>query len=228
MLEILYQDEKLVAINKPHGLLVHRSPIAADASQFAMQMLRDQIGQHVYPCHRLDRKTSGVLLFAKEKDAQAQINLLFQERKVKKKYIAIVRGWTENQTHIDYPLTNDKGITQDAISELITYDRSEIDIPMGRYLTQRYSLVGLQPSTGRYHQLRKHMAHLRHPIIGDRPHGCNKQNRLFKEKWDIISMMLHAESLILPGPYNLQFNATYSPEFDRVLNLLSLSSKVNS
>lgn len=223
MLEILYQDDNLVAINKPHGLLVHRSPIAADASEFAMQMLRDQIDQYVYPCHRLDRKTSGVLLFAKNKETQAKINVHFQERNVTKEYIAIVRGWTEDKAHIDYALTNDRGITQDATTDMITLDRSELDIPLGKYTTQRYSLVQLHPKTGRFHQLRKHMAHLRHPIIGDRPHGCNKQNRLFKEKWDMMSMMLHARKLALPEPFQQEIMADRSEEFSRVLNLLNLS-----
>ncbi len=224
MLEILYQDDHLIAINKPHGLLVHRSPIAADASEFAIQMLRDQIDQYVYPCHRIDRKTSGVLLFAKDKATQASINSLFQERKVDKQYIAIVRGWTEDESHIDYALTNDKGITQDAVTDLITLDRSEVDIPLGKYSTQRYSLVLLKPHTGRMHQLRKHMAHLRHPIIGDRPHGCNKQNRLFREKWNMMSMMLHAKELQLPAPFDLTIEAKQSVVFTQVLDLLKLTS----
>jgi len=224
-LEIIYQDDKLVAINKPHGLLVHRSPIAADASEFAMQMLRDQINAYVYPCHRLDRKTSGVLLFAKDKETLAEINNLFEERKVSKEYIAIVRGWTEDNTHIDYALTNDRGITQDAVTDLVTLDRSEINVPLGKYTTQRYSLVKLTPKTGRYHQLRKHMAHLRNPIIGDRPHGCNKQNRLFKEKWNMMSMMLHAQKLDLPEPFDINLQASYSKEFSRVLELVNLRNR---
>ena len=152
MLEILYQDDYLVAINKPHGLLVHRSPIATDVIEFAIQMLRNQIDRYVYPCHRLDRKTSGVLLFAKDKETQATVNALFQERKIDKEYIAIVRGWTDDQTHIDYALTNDNGVIQDAVTDLITLDRSEIDVALGKYSTLRYSLVLLKPLTGRMHQ----------------------------------------------------------------------------
>ncbi len=227
VLEILYQDENLIAINKPHGLLVHRSPIAADATEFAIQILRNQIDQYVYPCHRLDRKTSGVLLFAKNKETQSAINLLFQERKVKKEYIAIVRGWTEDKTHIDYPLTNDKGITQDAITDLVTLDRSEINVPLGKYDTQRYSLVLLKPKTGRMHQLRKHMAHIRHPIIGDRPHGCNKQNRLFRDRWQMMTMMLHARQLQLIEPHYINMKSRPSSEFSRVISILDLSYSEN-
>lgn len=223
MLEILYQDEDLVAINKPHGLLVHRSPMAADVKEFAIQLLRDQIDQYVYPCHRLDRKTSGVLLFAKNKETQSQVNRYFQDKTIFKEYIAIVRGWTEDSININYPLTNEKGITQDAMTQLTTLDRSEIDIPLGKYQTQRYSLVKLEPLTGRFHQLRKHMAHLRHPIIGDRPHGCNKQNRLFKEKWNMMNMMLHAQSLTLPHPFEISIKAAQSASFKEVLETLQLS-----
>ena len=223
MLEILYQDDYLVAINKPHGLLVHRSPIATDVIEFAIQMLRNQIDRYVYPCHRLDRKTSGVLLFAKDKETQATVNALFQERKIDKEYIAIVRGWTDDQTHIDYALTNDNGVIQDAVTDLITLDRSEIDVALGKYSTQRYSLVLLKPLTGRMHQLRKHMAHLRHPIIGDRPHGCNKQNKLFRDRWKMMTMMLHARELKLPDPFGITMKASHSSEYARVLSTLELS-----
>ena len=223
MLEILYQDDYLVAINKPHGLLVHRSLIAKDVIEFAIQMLRNQIDRYVYPCHRLDRKTSGVLLFAKDKEAQATVNALFQERKIDKEYIAIVRGWTDDQTHIDYALTNDNGVIQDAVTDLITLDRSEIDVALGKYSTLRYSLVLLKPLTGRMHQLRKHMAHLRHPIIGDRPHGCNKQNKLFRDRWKMMTMMLHSRELKLPDPFGITMNASHSSEYARVLSILELS-----
>lgn len=223
MLQILYQNEALIAINKPHGLLVHRSPMAADVTEFAIQLLRAQIDQYVYPCHRLDRKTSGVLLFAKNKETLVQINQYFQNQEVSKEYISIVRGWTEDSLTIDYPLTNDKGTTQNALTELTTLDRSEISVPLGKYKTQRYSLVKLKPKTGRFHQLRKHMAHIRHPIIGDRPHGCNKQNRLFKEKWNMTEMMLHAKKLNLPDPYNLEIKAQQSETFSGVLRILDLA-----
>ena len=109
MLEILYQDPYLIAINKPHGLLVHRSPIATNTDTYAVQELRNQINQHVYPVHRLDRKTSGVLLFALEKELIPTLMKQFEEHEVKKSYLAILRGYTDDLGTIDYPLTNDKG-----------------------------------------------------------------------------------------------------------------------
>jgi tRNA pseudouridine65 synthase len=194
LLTILFENKDMVAIHKPHGLLVHKTPLATDATEFAVQILRNQIGMHVYPVHRLDRKTSGVLLFAKNREANSNLQQMFRERKVEKQYRAIVRGYTESSFTIDYALKNgDKDQEAKTTGRLI--EKFEIDIPSGKFDTSRYSLVELTPLTGRYHQLRKHMAHILHPIIGDRPHGCNKQNRLWKEHFGMTSMMLHASRL---------------------------------
>lgn len=200
MLDILYQDEYLIAINKPHGLLVHRSRIAADAKEFAIQLLRDQIGRHVLPVHRLDRKTGGVLLFALNKEVEIVMQGMFADRSVKKEYVALVRGYTDDQGQIDYPLRKENGTLQDAFTSYQTLSRAEIQIPHGNHPTSRYSLVKATPTTGRMHQLRKHFAHIFHPIIGDRPHGCNKQNRLFKANWEMETMLLHASCLTFMHP----------------------------
>lgn len=219
-LEIVFENDELIAINKPHGLLVHRSRIAADATEFAVQILRDQINQVVWPVHRLDRKTSGVLLFAKSKSINSKVQQLFQERKVSKIYKAIVRGFTPESGTIDYALTENEK-TQDAITHFKTLKHFEIDLPFGKFPTSRYSLVELKPETGRFHQLRKHMAHLRHPIIGDRPHGCNKQNKLWKEKFGMTTMLLHAERLefVLDGE-RIVMEAGIGDVFEEVLGLL--------
>ncbi len=181
MLEILYQDQYLVAINKPHGLMVHRSPIATNTDTFAVQELRNQLNLHVYPAHRLDRKTSGVLLFALDKEVLPALQTQFAARTLEKTYWAILRGYSEDKGTIDYALTNDKGKTQEAVTHYKTLQRTEIEVPFGKHTSSRYSLVEAKPETGRMHQLRKHFAHILHPIIGDRPHGCNKQNKLFLE-----------------------------------------------
>lgn len=199
-LTLLFEDETLIAVHKPNGLLVHRTKIATDAEEFALQLLRDQIGQKVFPTHRLDRKTSGVLLFAKDEDTNRLMQIQFMEKEVSKTYKAIVRGWTDDAGTIDYALTNDSGKTQDAITHYKTLQRTEIDLPNGKFSTARFSLVELTPETGRMHQLRKHLAHILHPIIGDRPHGCNKQNKLFLERFSMIEMMLHAENLTFIHP----------------------------
>lgn len=226
-LEIIYQDEYFVAINKPHGLLVHRSSIAADAEVFALQLLRDQIQQFVYPIHRLDRKTSGVLLFGLDKETTRLLQKGIEEKTTIKEYWAIVRGHFPPQVLVDYPLTNDDGKLQDAITKLLLSQHFEIDVPLGLHSTSRYSLIQAFPETGRMHQIRKHCNHLRHPIIGDRPHGCNKQNKLFKERWEMTTMMLHAKSLSLQHPITnlpLKIEATLSEEFQRVLKILASST----
>lgn len=198
-LEVVFENEELIAINKPHGLLVHRSPMARDVKEFAIQILRDQIGQYVYPIHRLDRKTSGVLLFAKSKAVLPPIQRLFEARKINKKYIALVRGYTPGKGSIDYALTHDEK-TKEAQTDFVSLEQFEINLPFGPHATSRYSLVELIPHTGRFHQLRKHMAHIFHPIIGDRPHGCNKQNKLWKDHFQMINMLLHATALSFEYP----------------------------
>lgn len=221
--DILFRDEHLIAINKPHGLLVHRSSIAADADEFAIQLLRDQIGMKVNPVHRIDRKTGGVLLFAFNKDVEIAMQQQFMENKVNKKYLAIVRGHTPDTEEIDYPLRKENGTLQDAFTAYTTLYRAELPVPFGAHSTSRYSLVEVIPQTGRMHQIRKHMAHVFHPIIGDRTHGCNKQNKLFTEKWEMNTMLLHASQLSFGHPVtpeNVVINALLQDEFKRVMQLM--------
>lgn len=223
MLEIVYQDDHLIAINKPHGLLVHRSTIANDAKEFALQMLRDQVNRHVSPVHRLDRKTGGVLLFAFEKDVEIAMHQQFQNGQVTKKYLAILRGYAPDQLDIDYPLAKENGTIQEAFTSFVTLKRAELDIAFGKHPTSRYSLVEAQPTTGRMHQLRRHFAHIFYPIIGDRKHGCNKQNRFFKEEWEMTTMLLHASELAFIHPVTKQeveIKAAVQSEFSRVMELM--------
>jgi len=199
-IEIIYNSDVLVAINKPPGMMVHRTPLARDAKVFAVQSLRNQIDRHVYPLHRLDRKTSGVLLFSKAGTELDIYYRLFRERKVNKTYHAIVRGFLDDAGTIDYALLDSRGIRQEAVTDYRTLERYELGVPFGKYQTSRYSYVELKPLTGRMHQLRRHMAHIFHPIIGDRPHGCNKQNRLWKSRWGMDEMLLHARALDFVDP----------------------------
>lgn len=222
-LEIIYEDEYLIAINKPHGLLVHRSSIATNTDVYALQLLRDQVGYHVFPVHRLDRKTSGVLLFSKTAEFVSKMQAQLQEDSSVKKYTAIVRGYFPEEISVEYPLTNDKGKTQEATTLFKCIQQVEIEQPLGKHSTSRYSLIEAFPKTGRMHQIRKHLNHLRHPIIGDRPHGCNKQNRLFLEKWQLNSMMLHAHELTFIHPTSkdtVQIEADCSEEFVRISKVL--------
>ena len=223
MLEIVYQDADLIAINKPHGLLVHRSSIARDATEFALQLLKTQIGRHVSPVHRLDRKTGGILLFALNKDVERAMHQQFMNGEVEERYLAIVRGFAPDQMDIDYPLVKENGQIQDAFTSFQTLARAELPIPLGKHPSSRYSLVEARPTTGRMHQLRKHFAHIFHPIIGDRKHGCNKQNRFFKEQWDMTHMLLHASELSFCHPATnskVRIEAPVGPEFQQVMELM--------
>ena len=225
MLEIIYEDENLIAINKPHGLLVHQSSIARDATEFALQMLRDQVGKHVSPVHRLDRKTSGILLFALDKSAEIAMHQQFMNIQTDKKYLAILRGFAPDSMDIDYPLAKENGTMQDALTSFRTLQRAEVNIPFGKHATSRYSLVEATPKTGRMHQLRRHFSHILHPIIGDRTHGCNKQNKFFLEQWNMSTMLLHASELSFTHPVTserIHLKAQLHDEFKRVLEFMKI------
>ncbi|PNH92930.1 tRNA pseudouridine(65) synthase TruC [Vibrio diazotrophicus] len=215
MLEIIYQDEYLVAVNKPAGMLVHRSWLDKHETQFVMQTLRDQIGQHVFPLHRLDRPTSGVLVFALSSEIASNVMPMFANHEMVKTYHAIVRGWIEEGDELDYSLKEeldkiaDKFAKQDkeaqsAVTEYQPLAKVEVPFSTGKFPTTRYCLVEMKPKTGRKHQLRRHMAHLRHPIVGDTTHGDGKHNRLYREEYDCHRLMLHASELRFVHPYTKQ------------------------
>lgn len=211
MLEIIYQDEYMVAVNKPAGMLVHRSWLDSKETVFVMQTLRDQIGQFVYPIHRLDRPTSGVLLFALSSDVERQLAAQFESHQIEKIYHAVVCGYVEAPQTIDYPLLEqldkiaDKHATREpALQECVTHCQPiaqvECSVAIGRYPTSRFSLLELKPETGRKHQLRRHMSHIRHPIIGDSKHGDLRQNRGVSQHFAVSRLMLHASLLVLAHP----------------------------
>jgi tRNA pseudouridine65 synthase len=187
-LPILYRDEHLIAIHKPAGLLVHRTALDRHETRFAVQLLRDQIGQHVWPVHRLDRGTSGVLLFALNPDSLRAAAAQFEAGSVAKQYLAIVRGWPDAAGDIAHPLPRildkaDRGhpdalnAPQEARTRYQNLAQCELAISDGRYPTSRYALLALQPETGRRHQLRRHLKHIAHPIIGDATYGKGPHNR---------------------------------------------------
>jgi len=198
--------------------------MAADATEFALQMVRNHVGKRVYPAHRLDRKTSGVLLFTKSKDCNSEVQQMFMNREIAKSYLAIVRGYVKGDGVVDYAITHNEK-EQNAITAFKLLEHFELNLPFNNFPTSRYSLLKLVPETGRFHQLRKHMAHIFHPIIGDRPHGCNKQNRLWKENFNMNTMLLHARNLTFTrkNQKEIIIEAPYSTEFLRVLDLLNNS-----
>ncbi|QHT69404.1 pseudouridylate synthase [Rhodocytophaga rosea] len=202
LLPILYQDEHLVAINKPNGLLVHRTRIAEENKAFALQLLRNQLGQRVYPLHRLDRPTSGVLLFGLSKESAQKLMPLFEEREVAKTYLAVVRGYVKESESIEYALKEETyKEPQYALTEYKRLATVEIPVPVGRYQTARYSLVEATPLTGRMHQIRKHFAHISHYIIGDKKHGDWRHNQMFAEKLHTPFLLLHAYAVRFTHPF---------------------------
>ncbi|MFB9214607.1 tRNA pseudouridine(65) synthase TruC [Vibrio sinaloensis] len=213
MLDIIFQDEYFVAVNKPAGMLVHRSWLDKHETQFVMQTLRDQIGQHVFPLHRLDRPTSGVLIFALSSEVASQVMPMFANHEMEKTYHAIVRGWIEESGRLDYALkveldkiadkhASQEKEAQEAVTDYRPLAKAEVPHSTGKFPTTRYCLMEMKPLTGRKHQLRRHMAHLRHPIVGDTTHGDGKHNKLFREVYDSHRLLLHASSLSFIHPFS--------------------------
>ena len=219
MLEILYQDQWLIAVNKPAGMLVHRSWLDSNETRFVMQTLRDQIGQLVYPIHRLDRPTSGVLLFALDSQTANLLCQQFEQKSVQKSYLAVTRGYVRGEENgegvIDYALKvvldkiADKFAQQDkAPQSAVTFYKvlqtAEMPYAVGRYASARYSLVRLLPQTGRKHQLRRHLKHIFHPILGDTQYGDLHQNRALTAHTGCHRLMLHADKLTFSHPITQQ------------------------
>lgn len=231
-LTILYHDADYIAIDKPPGLLVHRTELAAEATEFAVQTLSAQIGQPVFPCHRLDRPTSGVLLFALQPEALVQAQRAFMNKTCTKKYLAVCRGWVSECGIIDSPLRSETNPSKirDAITHFRTISQIELAYPSGRYSTSRLSLVELTPETGRTHQLRRHLAHIRHPILGDTRHGDGAQNKLLRILCgESQGLLLRAVSLKIQFPANkvaLHISAPETLEWRHSLTKLKLHSNI--
>lgn len=211
-MEILYRDDELVAVSKPAGLAVHRGWANDDA--FAMTLLRDELGQWVYPVHRLDRGASGVLLFALSKTAARRLCERFERHEVDKRYVALVRGAPPAEVSIDHALLPESGAVPQAASTEV------------RRLDQfgRYAWVEARPKTGRLHQIRRHLKHISCPIIGDVKYGKGEHNRLFRERYALHRLALHAESLSLRGLADepLEFRAPLPAELASTLEQLRL------
>ncbi|RPA69291.1 pseudouridylate synthase [Cyclobacteriaceae bacterium YHN15] len=228
-LPILFEDDHYIAINKPAGVLVHRTSIAKEENELlAVQILRNQIGQKVYPLHRIDRPTSGVLLFGKSSHAAALLQPLFTTDQVRKFYLSIVRGFMpEKHGFIDQPLKKKLiGDLQEAKTEFWSLAHSEIPYASSpKYNTSRYSVIQAYPHSGRMHQIRRHMAHARHYIIGDTAHGDNKQNNFFRKQFGLQNMLLHAWKLEFRHPVSkedIKIKAALPEYFKEMLTLLKL------
>ena len=223
MLDILYLDDYLAAVTKPPGLLVHRTGLDAGETRFALQMLRDQLGRPVWPAHRLDKGTSGVLLFALNADTARLLGQAFESGDgLQKTYRAVVRGWPADEGLIDHPLKRmpddmrtERLEVQPAQSRFATLRRFELPMPHSQaqqgFASTRCAEVALQPLTGRRHQLRRHMKHIAHPILGDATHGKGPLNRAVADLIGYQRLWLHAHTLSLPHPVSAEVLRLVSP-----------------
>ncbi|UTF50143.1 pseudouridine synthase [Desulfomicrobium sp. ZS1] len=196
---VLYRDEHLVAVHKPAGLLVHRNAHAG-REPFLLQILRDQLGQRLYPVHRLDRPTSGLMIMALSPQAAHALALQFANQEVGKTYLAVTRGFAPPQGLIVDPLKSESGSLQEAQTEFTRLATAEIPHPVGPNPTARYSLVRACPRTGRTHQIRRHFAHIRHPLIGDVLRGDGRQNRFFRDHFGLHRLLLASVELTFHHP----------------------------
>lgn len=208
-LRILWQDEDMVAVHKPAGWLVHRTGLDAHETRFVMQTLRDQLGRHVFPVHRLDKGTSGVLIMALHAEAARALCEAFEAQQIRKRYLAMVRGWpTLGEQRIDHPLkpddAPDEAPAQPAQTTVHRLATLQLDIPVDRYPSTRVALVEASPHTGRRHQIRRHLKHIAHPIIGDATHGKGAHNRWWAQQLGQQRLWLHAASLSLVQPLSGQ------------------------
>ena len=230
---ILYQDEHLVAIQKPVGFFVHRpefSPEKVPREKIILHQLRDQLGQRVYPLHRLDVATPGVLFFALNPEAASLLGKQFQENTIRKTYWALVRGHTPDSGIIDLDLESDSSqALLKSLTHYKTLQQLEMPFPVGKkYPTARYSLIEATPYTGRYHQIRRHLNRISHPIVGDRQHGDTHHNRFFTEKLGIPGLCLWAKEIKIFHPYlkkDLIVTSKQPPRWNKILELFKDAEK---
>ncbi|RKD87612.1 tRNA pseudouridine synthase C [Kushneria marisflavi] len=204
---VIYRDDHLVVVHKPSGALVHRSALDRHAPLVMLQALRNQLGQHVYPVHRLDRPTSGALLFALTPEVATALGHQFQQQQVQKRYLAIVRGIGPEQAIYDWALREEDGKrpkaempAMEAETHVRRLDSVELPIAIDRYPTSRYSLMSVTPTTGRRHQIRRHLSRGGYPIIGDARHGKGIHNRYFRDNFETGRLLLAAVTLEFHHP----------------------------
>lgn len=238
-LAVLYRDEHIVVIDKPPGLLVHRSEIDRHETRFAIQILRDQIGQKVWPAHRLDRGTSGVLLFGLNPEIAGQLGRQFEAGTIDKHYWAVVRGHPPAEGSIAHPLSRQRDdyefkgerSSEEAQSALTHFRKlAEIELPVmvDRYPSSRYALLELHPITGRRHQIRRHLKHIAHPIIGDATYGKGRHNRFFATELACHRLLLACVGMVFDHPVSgrtLNIKAPVSGEFAATLALFGWSGE---
>lgn len=223
-LDMLHRDEWLAVVNKPAGLMAHDSALARGETDFLADRLRQQLGRPVFLVHRLDRATSGCLLFAFDRETAAALGRELMGQGFEKDYLALCRGWpAQDAFSLDYPLDGGPGKPErkPAVTEFAVLARGEQPWPDGRFETSRFTLLRCRPQTGRFRQIRRHLHHLSHHLIGDTSHGDGRRNRQFRQQ-GVHRMLLHAWRLGFAHPHTgerLRVEAPLDREFRRALDL---------
>ncbi|MEE4218381.1 MAG: pseudouridine synthase [Xanthomonadales bacterium] len=228
--DILHQDDLLLVLNKPAAVPVHGSRMLEGRPQTLLAMAREQTGRMVHAVHRLDRPVSGAVMLTFDKNALAEMSAEFSNRRVGKSYLGVVRGWTREEGVIDYPLLpprdERRGEEQarEARTRFTCLAKTELPIAVPPYQTARYSLLQLVPETGRRHQLRRHMKHISHHLVGDTTYGRGEHNRLFRGHFACERLLLHSHALTFNHPCNgeqIKVTAPLDADFDRVMEIFS-------
>jgi len=222
-LPVLYRDGWLAVVDKPAGLMVHDSALARGETDFAANRLREQFGRPVFLVHRLDRATSGCLLLAFDRDTASALGKVLMSREVEKDYLAVCRGWPDERFVVDHPLDGGPGkpVKKAAVTAFERLATCELAVPSAGFDTSRYALLRAQPHTGRFRQIRRHLKHMSHHLIGDTSHGDGRHNRAFR-MLGIHRMLLHAQRLAFPHPHEegrIEVVAPVDAEFARALTL---------
>jgi len=223
MIEVRYADDWLAVVDKPAGLMVHDSALARDAQEFLADKLRAQFGRSPFLIHRLDRATSGGLLVAFDRDTASALGAQWMARTVDKHYLAICRGWPDTEILVDHPLDGGPGkpVKKPAVTRFTRLATTELSLPSSGFPTSRYALLRAEPLTGRYRQIRRHLKHLSHHLIGDTSHGDGRHNRHFR-MLGIHRMLLHAERLGFDHPQTGQRLVIDTPPADEFAKALLL------
>lgn len=203
-LEIIFEDDYCILVNKPNNVLVHHGHHSRNVrdEESLLELIKNQTNLKCYPVHRLDRKTSGVVLLSKEKEFVSKFQELFNNQEISKIYYGLVRGFAPKSVEIDSPVKGrDAKVYKEAQTALRSLENSTLDIPVKPYDTSRYSLVELTPKTGRMHQLRIHMQKISHPLVVDPKYGDNNHNIMYESNFGITNLFLHAGRLSFVHPF---------------------------
>jgi len=224
-LPVLHADAHIAVVAKPAGLMVHDSALARGERDFAADRLREQFARPVFLVHRLDRATSGCLLLAFDRDTASLLGKALMAGAVDKHYLAVCRGWPEESFVVDHALDGGPGkpLKKPAITRFTRLATTELQVPSAGFETSRYALLQVQPQTGRFRQIRRHLKHVSHHLIGDSSHGDGRHNRAFRAL-GIHRMLLHAQRLAFVHPHTgarIAIEAPLDDEFEKALRLFT-------